>query len=79
MIDKIVDKVLKFEDKYDNKILGICLLMSIIGCVFWKFEYFKIGSLLTLIPLLIMIIMSILNLLLLIAYSISELYKYIKK
>jgi hypothetical protein len=79
MINKLVDKVLKFEDKYGNKILGTCFSMSIIGCIFWKLENFKIGSFLTLIPLLIMYIMGMSNLLLLIIYLISELYKHIKK
>jgi len=71
MINKLVDNILKIEDK--------CFLMSIIGCIFWKFEYFKIGSFLTLIPLLIMFIMGMLNLLLLVIYWISELYKHIKR
>jgi uncharacterized membrane protein len=75
MIDKLVNKVLQIEYKYQNKFLGICFSMSIIGCIFWKFQYFKIGSFLTLVPLLIMLIMGTLNLLLLVIYLISELYK----
>jgi len=77
--DKFIDLELKIQDKYQNKYFLIVFSLSIIGCIFWKLQYFKIGSLLTLIPLLSMIILGTFNFIFLIIYLVIQLIKKVKK
>lgn len=78
MFDKIIDKSIKLGDKYTNKIVGLCFTFAMIGCVFWKFQFYKTGSILTFVPLIILFVLGLWYFILLILMGISELFKYIK-
>jgi len=79
LFSKIIDISIKLGDQYTNKITGSCFTVAIIGCVFWKFQFYKIGSILTFIPLIILFVLGLWYFILLILMGITELFKYIKR